>query len=175
MNPSEENARRFFVADFNVRGEMRSVEEYRYGDLEQIPGAAELIIRFSTALYRQPSTFEMTLPSVKGDATFRWLASAESAGIATLRSSGELTSISLLASGLDFQADNVTLEAFQHHLLRELHDTGVEPSFALMELKERPVVATINFRSPSEQADQLIAALTDRCFAASYFRYQNLA
>ena len=44
-----------------------------------------------------------------------------------------------------------------------------------MELKERPVVATINFRSPSEQADQLIAALTDRCFAASYFRYQNLA
>ena len=27
----------------------------------------------------------------------------------------------------------------------------------------------------SDEADQLIAALSDRCFAASYFRYQNLA
>jgi hypothetical protein len=44
-----------------------------------------------------------------------------------------------------------------------------------MDLKERPVVATINFASPQEQVDQLIAALSDRCFAASYFRYQNLA
>jgi hypothetical protein len=171
----EEPPRHFFVADFNVRGELRSIQDYRYGDLERIPGAAELIIRFSTALYRQPRTFELALPSVKGDATFRWLASAETAGIATLRSRDDLTSISLLASGLDPQADTLTLEAFQHHLLRELHDTGIEPSFALMELKKRPVVATINFRSPEEQADQLIAALSDRCFAASYFRYQNLA
>jgi hypothetical protein len=172
----QQRPRRYFVADFDVRGEMRSVQEYRYDDLERIPGAAELIVRFSTALYRYPATFELTLPSVKSDATtFRWLASADTAGIATLRTRGELTSISLLASGLDPQADHITLEAFQHHLLRELHDTGVEPSFALMDLKHRPVVATINFRSPEEQADQLIAALTDRCFAASYFRYQNLA
>jgi hypothetical protein len=172
MNPAP---RRFFVADFDVRGELRSVEEYDYQTLERIPGAAELIVRFSTSLYRTPQTFEMTMPSVRSDATFRWLAAAPTAGIATLRSRGELTSISLLASGLDPQADHLTLEAFQTHLLRELHDTGVEPSFALMSLRERPVVATINFRSPDEQADQLVAALTDRCFAASYFRYQNLA
>lgn len=171
----EDRSRQFFVADFNVRGEMRSVEPYGYDDLDRIPGAGELIIRFSTALYRAPGTFELNLPSVKGDTTFRWLASAETAGIATLRSGGDLTSISLLASGLDPQADHLTLEAFQHHLLRELHDTGVEPSFALMDLKQRPVVATINFKSPEVHADQLVAALTDRCFAASYFRYQNLA
>ena len=171
----EDSPRRFFVADFDVRGELQSVQEYRYDDLERIPGAGELIIRFSTALYRSPGTFELNLPSAKADATFRWLASAETAGIATLRSRGELTSISLLASGLDPQADHLTLEAFQHHLVRELHDTGVEPSFALMDLKQRPVVATINFKSPEDQTDQLIAALTDRCFAASYFRYHNLA
>jgi len=178
--PADEDAaaplrRRFFVADFNVRGEMRSIEEYHYENLERIPGAAELIVRFSTALYRSPESFEITLPSAKADATFRWLASAPTAGIATLRSRGELTSISLLASGRDAQADHLTLEAFQHHLLRELHDTGVEPSFALMEVRERPVVATINFASPDDQTDQFIAALADRCFAASYFRYQNLA
>lgn len=167
--------RRFFVADFNVKGEMRALQEYRYEDLERIPGADELIVRFSTALYRSPQTFELALPSVKADTTFRWLASAETAGIATLRTAGHLTSISLLASGLDPSADHLTLEAFQHHLLRELHDTGVEPSFALMDLKPRPAVATINFKSPDEQADQLVAALSDRCFAASYFRYQNLA
>jgi hypothetical protein len=171
----EDRARRFFVADFDVRGDMRAVQEYHYEDLERIPGAGELIVRFSTALYRSPETFELSLPSVKGDLTFRWLASAETAGIATLRSRGELTSISLLASGLDAPADHVTLEAFQHHLVRELHDTGVEPSFALMDLKQRPAVATINFKSPEDPPDQLIAALSDRCFAASYFRYQNLA
>ncbi len=171
-----EAARRFFfVADFNVRGELRSVEEYRYEDLEQIPGAAELILAFSTALYRAPETFELPLPAVRDDAKFRWLASAPTAGIATLRNRGELTSISLLASGLDPSADHLTFDAFQTHLLRELHDTGVEPAFALMDMKERPVVATINFRSPDEPPDQMIAALSDRCFAASYFRYQNLA
>ncbi|HEV2294796.1 MAG TPA: hypothetical protein VGR35_13155 [Tepidisphaeraceae bacterium] len=171
----EDRPRRFFVADFNVRGELRAIEEYRYDDLERIPGAGELIIRFSTALYRAPQTFELSLPSVQGNATFRWLASAETAGIATLRHRSELTSISLLASGLDPQADHLTLEAFQHHLVRELHDTGVEPSFALMDLRERPVVATTNFKTPDDQTDQLIAALSDRCFAASYFRYLNLA
>ncbi len=167
--------RRFYVADFNVRGEMGALEEYRYDDLERIPGAGELIVRFSTALYRSPQTFELALPAVRADTTFRWLASAPTAGIATLRTAGELTSLSLLASGTDAQADHLTFEAFQHHLLRELHDTGVEPSFALLDLKHRPVVATINFKSPHEQADQLVAALADRCFAASYFRYQNLA
>jgi hypothetical protein len=117
----------------------------------------------------------MSLPAVRSDTTFRWLASAQTAGIATLRTAGHLTSLSLLASGVDPRADHLTLDAFQTHLLRELHDTGIEPSFALMDLSQRPLVATINFRSPDEQADQLVAALSDRCFAASYFRYQNLA
>jgi len=170
-----ETPRHFFVADFDVKGDLRALAEYRYEDLERIPGAGELIVRFSTALYRSPQTFELALPSAKAETTFRWLASADSAGIATLRTAGQLTSLSLLASGLNPQSDHLTLEAFQTHLLRELHDTGVEPSFALMDLKERPVVATINFASPQEQVDQLIAALSDRCFAASYFRYQNLA
>jgi hypothetical protein len=143
--------------------------------LERIPGAGELIIRFSTALYRSPETFELALPSAKTETTFRWLASADTAGIATLRTAGQLTSVSLLACGQNPQADQLTLAAFQTHLLRELHDTGIEPSFALMELTERPVVATINFQSPQDQGDQLVAALSDRCFAASYFRYQNLA
>ena len=156
--------RHFFVADFDVKGDLRALQEYRYEDLERIPGAGELIVRFSTSLYRSPQTFELSLPAVKADTTFRWLASADTAGIATLRTAGHLTSISLLASGQNPQADQLTLAAFQTHLLRELHDTGVEPSFALLDLKPRPVVATINFKSPDEQADQLIAALADRCF-----------
>src|SRR5215218_6116808 len=101
------NPRRFFVADFTVKGEMGALQEYRYEDLERIPGAGELIVRFSTALYRSPGTFELALPAVKSETTFRWLASAETAGIATLRTAGHLTSISLLASGLDAQADHL--------------------------------------------------------------------
>ena len=57
--------------------------------------------------------------------------------------------MSLLACGLDPSADKITLEAFQQHLLRELHDTGYEPAFALTEIEERPLVATINFAAPA--------------------------
>jgi hypothetical protein len=82
--------------------------------------------------------------------------------------------LSLLASGIDPEADRLTLDAFQKHLLRELRDTGFEPAFALMDLKQRPLVATINFKSPTEPADQLLTALADRCFAAAYFRKLGL-
>jgi hypothetical protein len=105
----------------------------------------------------------------------RWLASAETAGIATLRNKGELTSLALLVSGQNVEADHLTLEAFQKHLLRELHGTAIEPSFALMEITQRPLVASVAFAAPKDQTQQLITALADRCFAAAYFRYLNLA
>jgi hypothetical protein len=44
-----------------------------------------------------------------------------------------------------------------------------------MDLTERPLVATINFFSPADEADRLAVALCDRCFAAAYFRTHNLA
>ena len=88
-----------------------------------------------------------------------------------MRHNGELMSLSLLASGLDADADTITLNAFQSHLLRELRDTRFEPAFDLTNLLERPLVATINFRSPELPADQQVVALVDRCFAAAYFRF----
>jgi hypothetical protein len=163
----------FWVADFNTRGELRSSEQYGYEQLELIPGASSLIAQFSSSIWRDPGEFETRLGA--GHLSFRWYASADSAGIATLRNQGELAAISLLASGIDADADQVTLAAFQRHLLRELHDTGIEPSFGLLEVKERPLIATMNFVPRIEgELDQLLAALSDRCFAASYFRYQHL-
>ncbi len=91
------------------------------------------------------------------------------------RHEGRVVSVSLLVSGINAETDRLTLEVFQTHLLRELHDTGFEPSFALMDLKERPLVATINFAAPPDPSDQFVVALTDRCFAAAYFRYHHLA
>jgi hypothetical protein len=165
----------FYVADLNVRGELESLAEYGYAQLEQLPGAADLIGDLSGALWNSPEEFEKTLPHGR-NIRLRWLASAKTAGIATVRfGEGELASFSLLASGMDADADTLTFAAFQQHLLRELRDTGIEPAFALMELRPRPIVATINFRSPDDPADQLVAALADRCFAASYFRYLHLA
>jgi hypothetical protein len=84
-------------------------------------------------------------------------------------------SLSLLASGLDRDADDITLRAFQTHLLHELRDTGVEPAFSLFELSARPLLATINFQSPPGSAQQRTVALADRCFAAAYFRFNHLA
>jgi hypothetical protein len=165
----------FFIADLNARGDLQLKAEYRYSDLEQIPGAADLIGHFSGQLYKSPDEFEERIPPPAASLTFRWRSASSSSGIATLRTDGHLASVSLLASGVSESTDKVTLDVFQRHLVRELHDTGYEPSFALVEIVERPLIATFNFRSPEGQADQLIAALADRCFAASYFRYLGLA
>jgi hypothetical protein len=169
------SARTFVVADLSAGGELQFKADYRYEDLEQIPGATELIAHFSTFVWRNPEGFEGPLPTGHPRLTFRWRPSSPTAGLATLRCLGELTSLSLLVSGITEGTDAVTLGAFQQHLLRELRDTGFEPAFALMDLKERPLAATINFDSPDDPSDRGIAALADRCFAASYFRYQGLA
>src|SRR5687767_13150324 len=143
----------FFVADLSVRGDLVAKAEYGYEQLEQIPGAMDLIVHFSTNLWRSPDEFETTLPHGREHMSFRWRATAGSSGISTLRSHGELASMGLLASGLDTDADHVTLETFQKHLLRELRDTEFEPAFALMDLKERPLVAVISFLNPTDKAD----------------------
>jgi hypothetical protein len=168
------DARSFFVADLNVKGELQFSEEYRYELLERVPGAANLIGHFSGVLWQFPDEFEGPLPGSSAGLTFRWRSCSATAGMATLRCRGELVSLSLLASGLVEETDTLTLAAFQQHLLRELRDTGYEPAFGLMELKQRPLVATINFQSPANPPDQAVAALADRCFAASYFRFQRL-
>jgi hypothetical protein len=165
----------FYIADLTARGDLQLKAEYRYEDLEKIPGAADLIGYFSGQLWQSADEFEGQLPSPATTLTFRWRSASPTSGIGTLRTSGQLASVSLLASGVTESTDSATLEIFQRHLLRELHDTGFEPAFALVELKERPLAATFNFKSPDSQVDQLVAALADRCFAASYFRFQGLA
>jgi hypothetical protein len=167
--------RRFFVADLNVRGELQAAAEYRYEQLEAIPGAGELIVHFSTHIWRSPDEFETPLPHGREHMTFRWRATAKTAGITTLRSHGELASVGLLATGIEPDADTITFDAFQKHLLRELHGTPFEPAFALMEIKDRPLIATMTFLDPPDKTDQLVLALADRCFAAAYFRYHSLA
>jgi len=164
----------YYVADLNVRGELLAVQSYDYGNIEQIPGASPLIALFASHVWRAPQEFETVLPG-GNNVHVRWRASSETSGILTVRCAAELASLSLLASGISDDADRITLEAFQKYLVRELHDTQTEPAFALLELKQRPLVATINFRSPSGSNDQFLVALADRCFAAAYFRYQHLA
>ena len=167
--------RDFTVADLTVNGELQSKAVYSYGLLEQIPGALDLITHFATSLWRSPEEFELPFPPPQRHLSIRWRCSARTAGIATLRADAQLVSLSLLATGIDADADTITLRAFQQHLLRELRDTSFEPAFALMELTDRPLVATINFFSPPEGPDRVASALCDRCFAAAYFRMLNLA
>jgi len=166
----------FVVADLNSRGELELRGEYRYGLLEQVPGAAELIGTLSGHLWRSPEAFDEPLPTGGSPLAVRWRAVGPTAGIATLRTeSDDLVSLTLLACGLDAEQDRLTLAAFQQHLLRGLHDTGYEPAFALMDLADRPLAATINFTPPPDAAGRAVAALADRCFAAAYFRYHGLA
>lgn len=167
----------FWVADFNSRGDLQLEQEYSYGLLEMIPGCAELLGQLSSNLWRSPEGFETQLRI--GGPKLRWAPTAETAGLMTIRtapSAGDhLVSLSVLATGMNPEADTLTLQAFAGRLLHELRDTGYEPSFAMMDQARRPLVATFNFSPPTESVDQGLAALADRCFAASYFRYHHLA
>jgi hypothetical protein len=164
----------FLVADLSAAGELQLKSEYRYELLEQVPGAPDLIGRLSGAIWRSPDEFEEPLGD-ESKLRLRWRSSSDTAGIATLRYEQDLVSVTLLCSGISDDQDRITLQAFQTHLMRELRDTGFEPAFALMDLSERPLAATINFQTPSEPDEQRVAALADRCFAASYFRRHGLA
>lgn len=166
----------FWVADFNGCGDLQLGQAYTYALLERVPGAAELIGDLASHLWRSPEQFEAPLrPSPESGPTLRWLASAPTAGIATIRADDAVVSLSLLATGLDAEADRLTLRAFHRHLLQELHGTPHEPSFALLEQHHRPLLATFNLIPPREGADRALVALADRCFAAAYFRYAGLA
>jgi hypothetical protein len=169
-----ETMKSFCVADLNVRGELLAEQEYRYDQLAQIPGADELITTFAARLWQSEDEFELTLATSAG-VQVRWRASSDTSGVFSLRCQDNLASLSLLACGVNLEADRLTFQAFQQHLLRELHGTATEPAFALMDLQARPLVATINFLSPPNELDRLIVALSDRCFAAAYFRTKGLA
>ncbi|MGH7214792.1 MAG: hypothetical protein ACREIT_08510 [Tepidisphaeraceae bacterium] len=175
MQPSP-GEREFVVADLSVTGEVRLKADYRYDLLEQVEGATDLIAPITSVLWRSPEEFELSLPGASQRMRLRWRAVATGAGIATLRGHDDkLLSLSLLVSGQDPSADALTLEAFQSHLVRELHDTGFEPAFDLLQLTERPLVATINFEAPEAPGDRRLFALTDRCLAAAFFRKLGLA
>jgi hypothetical protein len=168
----------FTVIDLTPQCEVRLEARYQYELLEQIEGASELIATFSSHLWRCPVEFELAPLYPGGAVSFRWRASApHSAGIASLREPGQgrTLSVSLLAAGIDSQADQLTIEAFQNHLVRELRDTPFEPSFALSGLAQRPLLATVGLFVPEHPHDKLCFALADRCFAASFFRKLGLA
>ena len=165
--------RPFFVADLDARGDLLMKEPYTYDALQRIPGALEIIAQASGAIYRSSEEFEIRLDGSK--LHLRWRAVSESSGIATMRIGQELASLSLLVCGRDAETDASTLVACQKHLLAELRDTGYEPGFGLVEVLERPLLATINVQSPQDVPERMRLALADRCFAAAYFRSQGLA
>lgn len=167
--------KQFHVADLCANGEVRAIELYDYATLERLPGCIDLIARLSASLYRTPDGYDLAIANAADDVTLRWHAAAPTAGIATIRAHGELASVSILATGISRDADQITLAAFQRHLTQELHDTGFEPAFDLLALRQRPLLATMTFHSPTSDVARLIVAVADRCFAASYFRYHGLA
>jgi hypothetical protein len=164
----------FTAVDLSPQCEVRLTAQYEYALLEKIPGAAELISLLAGHVWRNPEEFETPLQQ-GSKLILRWRTSSQTAGIATVRDSQRTLSLSLVASGLDADGDHLTLDAFQRHAVRELHDTGFEPSFDLIELKQRPLIATIGLFVPADEKDRWVFALADRCFAAAYFRKLGLA
>lgn len=173
LPPRSHPAGTFHVADFGPAGDLRSDQLYTYELTERLPGCAELLGTLSMHLYRTPESFE-TVVDLTERLTLRFFAPAPTAGLGTLRCDGSLISLSLLLSGLDGPAEEVTLNALQKHLVRELRNTPHEPAFSLLSVPQRPLLATLVFGDPPTARGQHLAAVADRCLAASFFRYHGL-
>jgi hypothetical protein len=168
----------FHVADLSAQGELELRAEYLYQDLEQLPGAADLIGIFSGQLWQNPGK-DWSVSLFPYNLRVRLTSPAQSSAIATVwerdRDNEHLLSISLLLTGKNPDADQLTLRALQTHLLRELHGTPFEAGFALMQLNERPMVASVHLGLPQNPDASGAFAIADRCLAAAFFRYQGLA
>jgi hypothetical protein len=165
----------FTVVDLTAQCEVRSVAHYTYPLLEQIEAAAELIGFCSGQLWQSPEEFDVCLPPSLAALALRWRSVATTAGILSVRSSpapagSAALSLSLLAGGVEPEADRLTLQTFQQHVVRQLHDTPFEPAFDLLHLWQRPLLATLALSPPAQERDRWAFALIDRCFAASFFR-----
>jgi hypothetical protein len=167
----------FTVVDLSPQCEIRLKAKYDYALLDQLEGAAALLGTLAGEIWRAPENFEVHLKSVPADTslTLRWAATSESSGVASLQDLHQTLSISMLASGLNADSDRLTLEAFQRFAVQELHDSGFEPSFQLLGIPQRPLLATVGLFPPAEPRDRWLFALADRCFAAVYFRRLGLA
>jgi hypothetical protein len=164
----------FWVCDLNAQGELQLKAPYQYEQLEQIDRAAELIGQFAGELWQHPEEFECRLPVSADFLDFRWRQFGTGAGLATLRDEDATLSVSLLVSGVNENDDQTSLKALQSRLLALLRNTGYEPAFALLDIVQRPMVATFNLSAPDRSAARHLFSIADRCFAAAYFRYQRL-
>lgn len=162
------------AVDLTATCDIRHVTRYRYDLLERLDHAANLIARLAGAVWRTPDEFEIDLDHGTHLA-LRWRATSDSCGLATVFDRSGNLSVSLLCAGINAEADQATLQAFQTHVVRELHDTPHEPSFAVLQITDRPLLATLGLFAPQDSAAHPLFALADRCFAAAYFRKLGLA
>jgi hypothetical protein len=166
----------FTVIDLSAQCEVLLQAEYEYRLLEQVEGAAQVLGAFASEIWRAPEKFELPLRSIPADTqlVFHFAATSDSSGVAWLRDPERTLLISMLVSGIDPTSDRLTLEAFQRFAVGELHDSGFEPSFEMLEIPQRPLAATVGLFPPQQPSDRWLFSLADRCFAAAYFRRLGL-
>ena len=163
----------FHVFDLNAQGELQLSAKYSYEDLELLPGTADLIGLFSGRLYANPGEWQTSLSPTS--LKLRFFPTSSTSALATLSERDKTLSLSVLLTGINKDSDQLTISSVQSHLLRELHGTPFEPSFSLLNLQERPMVASIHLALPENPDARALFAIADRCLAAAYLRFNRLA
>lgn len=171
-----QSLRQFWVIDLHPSGDVRSTERYTYALLQQIPSADDLITQIATELYRNPNGFELHVGTQRA-LLLRFAPISQSSAALTVRerSSSAVVSFSLMLTEAEPAHESISLDAFQKQVVRELHGTEHEASFAIRGLTQRPALISLSLHDPKNPADRAVAAVVDRCAAAAYFRYHHCA
>ena len=163
----------FHVYDLTAQGELQLSAKYSYEDLELLPGTADLIGHFSGRLYANPGEWQTNLSPTP--LKLRFFPPSSTSALATLSERDKTLSLSVLLTGINKDSDQLTINTVQSHLLRELHGTPFEASFSLLNLAERPMIASVHLALPESPDALPFFAVADRCLAAAYFRFHRLA
>jgi hypothetical protein len=150
----------------NFRGEVTKV--CARSDRSLGRGAVEV---FRSVLEEYGDGFHVLIPHpFFEEYSLRFTAIGESSAIATFLYCGTLLSISALLCGDEPANDGIGLARLQNVLVGTRHLTGVEPSFALSRIEERPAIVTLELPLPptSEQTRKYGQEMAV-CLACAYF------
>lgn len=139
--------------------------------VELRPAAVEV---FRDLLERHGEHFRVPLP-VRGLEHLELHWDQYGAGApATFWSRGAPITTSALASGHDAADDWAVLAALHDLMLQFFRDSPFEPSFVLLDVAERPLLATLPIPAPTICPDIGIIADAETCLAAAFFLWLEM-
>jgi hypothetical protein len=130
--------------------------------------ARNAVVYLTSVLDSHGGNFNLKLPMKGvGEVELQWTSEHLSWAMASFITKDELLSTLVMVSGINLEADRQALEMAQSALEDVCRALGEEPHDDLLQIAERPSVATIRWATPERRTLDLITDM-ETCLAAAF-------